>query len=102
MFGEVAGHAGLFSNADDLGAIMQMFLNGGSFNGKRYIKACTINFVQCIQSSISRRGMVLTSPKKIITLRKDSILIHQGLLRRLLSATRGIQALQSGQTRNMI
>ncbi|MEI9957899.1 MAG: hypothetical protein WDM90_16725 [Ferruginibacter sp.] len=28
MFGGVAGHAGLFSNAYDLAVIMQMLLNG--------------------------------------------------------------------------
>ena len=37
MFGGVAGHAGLFSNAYDLGVIMQMLLNGGTFNGKNYL-----------------------------------------------------------------
>ena len=31
MFGEVAGHAGLFSDAEDLAAIMQMLLDGGTF-----------------------------------------------------------------------
>jgi CubicO group peptidase (beta-lactamase class C family) len=34
MFGGVAGHAGLFSNAYDLSVIMQMLMNGGTFNGK--------------------------------------------------------------------
>ena len=39
MFGGVAGHAGLFSNAHDLAAIMQMLLDEGVYNGKRYLKA---------------------------------------------------------------
>jgi CubicO group peptidase (beta-lactamase class C family) len=37
MYGGVSGHAGLFSNAEDIGALLQMFLNGGKFKGKQYI-----------------------------------------------------------------
>jgi uncharacterized protein YbbC (DUF1343 family) len=35
--GGVAGHAGLFSTADDLAVYAQMLLNGGEFNGQRVI-----------------------------------------------------------------
>ena len=38
-FGGVAGHAGLFSNADDLSAFAQMLLNGGESQGKRILTA---------------------------------------------------------------
>ena len=31
MFGGIGGHAGLFSNANDLAKIMQLFLNNGSY-----------------------------------------------------------------------
>lgn len=41
--GGVAGHAGLFSTATDLFTLYQMMLNGGSFNGKRYISTETFN-----------------------------------------------------------
>lgn len=37
LWGGVGGHAGLFSNAEDLGIIMQMLLNGGQYGGKRYL-----------------------------------------------------------------
>ena len=37
MFGGVAGHAGVFSNANDLAKMMQMFLNKGTYGGKRYL-----------------------------------------------------------------
>jgi CubicO group peptidase (beta-lactamase class C family) len=37
--GGVAGHAGLFSNADDLSAFAQMLLNGGESQGKRILTA---------------------------------------------------------------
>ena len=31
MFGGIGGHAGLFSNTNDLAKIMQLFLNNGSY-----------------------------------------------------------------------
>ena len=43
MWGGVAGNAGLFSNAEDLAKIMQMLLNGGTWNGKNILSAGTIN-----------------------------------------------------------
>jgi beta-glucosidase-like glycosyl hydrolase/CubicO group peptidase (beta-lactamase class C family) len=38
MLGGVAGHAGLFSNANDLAKMMQMYLNGGSYGGRQFLK----------------------------------------------------------------
>jgi CubicO group peptidase (beta-lactamase class C family) len=43
LLGGVAGHAGLFSTAEDLFAICQMILNKGQYNGKRYINSKTID-----------------------------------------------------------
>ena len=40
--GGVAGHAGLFSTADDLARYCQMMLNGGILDGKRIMSAQTI------------------------------------------------------------
>ncbi|MDQ3042272.1 MAG: serine hydrolase, partial [Acidobacteriota bacterium] len=40
--GGVAGHAGLFSTADDLARYCQMLLNGGVLDGKRILSAQTI------------------------------------------------------------
>ncbi|MEO6818663.1 MAG: glycoside hydrolase family 3 N-terminal domain-containing protein, partial [Ginsengibacter sp.] len=42
MFGEVAGHAGLFSSAANIASLMQMLLNGGTYDGKKYIEPATI------------------------------------------------------------
>ncbi len=64
MFGGVAGHAGLFSNAYDLAVIMQMLLNGGTFNGKRYLKKETIDLFTGYHSAISRRGYGFDKPEK--------------------------------------
>jgi uncharacterized protein YbbC (DUF1343 family)/CubicO group peptidase (beta-lactamase class C family) len=38
----IAGHAGLFSTADDLARYCQMLLNGGTLDGKRILSAQTI------------------------------------------------------------
>ncbi len=43
MLGGVCGHAGVFSNANDLGKIMQMYLNGGTYGGKRFFEDSTLN-----------------------------------------------------------
>ncbi len=43
--GGVAGHAGLFSTADDLAVFAQMLLDGGSYNGKRVLKAETVKLM---------------------------------------------------------
>lgn len=64
MLGGVAGHAGLFSNAMDMAAIMQMLLNEGEYNGKRYFKKETIALFTGYRSSISRRGYGFDKPEK--------------------------------------
>ncbi|MCW3462329.1 glycoside hydrolase family 3 N-terminal domain-containing protein [Chitinophaga nivalis] len=64
MFGGVAGHAGLFSNAHDLGVIMQMLLNQGSFNGVQYLKPETVKLFTAYNSHISRRGLGFDKPEK--------------------------------------
>ena len=39
MLGGVGGHAGLFANANDLGKLMQMYLQKGNYAGEQYLKA---------------------------------------------------------------
>ncbi|MBI9042723.1 glycoside hydrolase family 3 N-terminal domain-containing protein [Lutibacter sp.] len=43
MQGGIGGHAGLFSNANDVAKIMQMYLQKGYYGGKRYLKSETID-----------------------------------------------------------
>lgn len=62
MYGGVAGHAGLFSNAFDLAQIMQMLLNGGSYNGKRFLSESTIALFTKQHSAVSRRGLGFDKP----------------------------------------
>lgn len=64
MFGGVAGHAGLFSNARDLAVLTQLMLNGGMLNGKRYFKQETIDYFTSYHTVISRRGLGFDKPEK--------------------------------------
>ncbi|HYF32692.1 MAG TPA: glycoside hydrolase family 3 N-terminal domain-containing protein [Chitinophagaceae bacterium] len=64
MFGGVAGHAGLFSNARDLAVLSQLMLNGGVINGKRYFKQETIDYFTAYHTLISRRGLGFDKPEK--------------------------------------
>jgi beta-glucosidase-like glycosyl hydrolase/CubicO group peptidase (beta-lactamase class C family) len=63
MYGGVAGHAGLFSNAFDLAAVFQMLLNNGTYNGKRLLDSTTIKYFTSRQSKISRRGFGFDKPE---------------------------------------
>lgn len=42
LLGGVSGNAGLFANANDLGHLFQMLLNGGSYGGHRYLQPRTV------------------------------------------------------------
>ena len=71
IMGGVAGHAGLFSDAYDLGVLMQMLLNGGNFNGKEYFKKETVELFTAYHSEISRRGYGFDKPEKDNDTRKE-------------------------------
>lgn len=62
--GGVAGHAGLFSDAYDLGKLYQMLLNGGELNGQRFLRWETIQYFTGYHSAISRRGYGFDKPEK--------------------------------------
>ena len=63
MYGGVAGHAGLFSNAFDLAAVFQMLLDGGVYNNKKFLETSTIKLFTARQSKISRRGFGFDKPE---------------------------------------
>lgn len=71
MFGGVAGHAGLFSNAYDLAKLYQLLLNGGELNGVRLLNKATIDKFTAYQSEISRRGLGFDKPEKDNATRKE-------------------------------
>ncbi|MEA2042449.1 MAG: glycoside hydrolase family 3 N-terminal domain-containing protein [Bacteroidota bacterium] len=66
MSGGVNGHAGLFSNADDVAKIMQMYLQYGSYGGKRYFMPKTIKeFTACPYCKEgNRRGLGFDHAKR--------------------------------------
>jgi beta-glucosidase-like glycosyl hydrolase/CubicO group peptidase (beta-lactamase class C family) len=71
LLGGVAGHAGLFSDAYDLAMLYQMLLNGGVFNGEKYLKPETIKFFTAYHSEVSRRGLGFDKPEKDNATRKE-------------------------------
>ncbi|MGC6430787.1 MAG: glycoside hydrolase family 3 N-terminal domain-containing protein [Jejuia sp.] len=61
----VGGHAGVFSNTNDVAKIMQMFLQKGYYGGKRYLKPETIDkFNTCyFCEKDNRRGVGFDKPQ---------------------------------------
>lgn len=62
MMGGVSGHAGLFSNAQDLAILMQMLLNGGEYGGIRFFKKETIETFTRSHYYFNRRGLAWDKP----------------------------------------
>jgi CubicO group peptidase (beta-lactamase class C family) len=57
MHGGIAGHAGLFSNANDLAKMGQLWLNGGSYGGVQFLNDETLKAFTQKQYEGSRRGL---------------------------------------------
>jgi CubicO group peptidase (beta-lactamase class C family) len=65
MQGGIGGHAGLFSNANDVAKMMQMYMQGGYYGGVQYLKQETINiFNHCYYCGDGvRRGVGFDKPQ---------------------------------------
>ena len=65
MQGGVGGHAGLFGTANDVAKIMQMYLQGGYYGGKRYLDSRTVKkFNTCYFCDKKvRRGVGFDKPQ---------------------------------------
>jgi CubicO group peptidase (beta-lactamase class C family) len=65
MLGGVAGHAGIFTNANDLAKIMQMYLNGGKYGGMDFIADTIIDlYTSCVHCEEgNRRGIGFDKPE---------------------------------------
>jgi CubicO group peptidase (beta-lactamase class C family) len=65
MQGGVGGHAGLFSNANDVAKIMQMYLQNGYYGGQQFLEARTIKkFNTCYFCDRNvRRGIGFDKPE---------------------------------------
>jgi CubicO group peptidase (beta-lactamase class C family) len=64
MMGGVAGHAGVFSTAEDLAVMMYMFMKNGVFAGRRYLSEAVIaEYTDCHYcDGNNRRGIGFDKP----------------------------------------
>jgi len=65
IFGGIAGHAGLFSNAYSLAVVMQMNLQNGYYGGIQYINPKTLSDFTKRQYTYNRRGLGWDKPQVI-------------------------------------
>jgi beta-glucosidase-like glycosyl hydrolase/CubicO group peptidase (beta-lactamase class C family) len=65
MLGGIGGHAGLFTNANDIAKIMEMYLQKGYYGGKRYFTLKTLNTFnhQYYAKDSVRRGVGFDKPQ---------------------------------------
>ncbi len=65
ILGGVAGHAGLFSTAEDLAKIMDVYLEEGCYGGEQFFSPATVNtFVQKNDNfSLNRRALGFDKPE---------------------------------------
>ncbi len=62
MLGGVGGHAGLFSNANDLAILMQMDMQNGTYGGHKYYNTNVVTEFSRKQYEGSRRGLGWDKP----------------------------------------
>ncbi|MBO4870626.1 MAG: serine hydrolase [Muribaculaceae bacterium] len=60
--GGVQGNAGLFSSANDLAKLLQLWLNGGTYGGMRFYKPSTVDVFTTQKSANSHRGLGFDKP----------------------------------------
>jgi CubicO group peptidase (beta-lactamase class C family)/beta-glucosidase-like glycosyl hydrolase len=66
ILGGVSGNAGLFANANDLGVLFQMLLNGGTYGGKRCLSSGAVRLFTSKQPGSQRGlGFDMQGPKTI-------------------------------------
>jgi len=64
LLGGISGNAGLFSTATDLAKIMQMYMQYGTYDGKRYFSESTVKEFTKVQypDNDNRRGLGFDKP----------------------------------------
>lgn len=62
MLGGVGGHAGIFSSAEDLAVVMQLFLNKGSYGGLQILQPDVVEEFTKKQFPSNRRGAGFDKP----------------------------------------
>lgn len=63
MMGGIAGHAGVFGNANDVAKILQMNLQDGIYGGTQYFQSGTLNKFTRRQVKDNRRGLGWDKPE---------------------------------------
>jgi beta-glucosidase-like glycosyl hydrolase/CubicO group peptidase (beta-lactamase class C family) len=65
MQGGIGGHAGLFSNSNDVAKIMQMYLQNGYYGGRRFFQPKTIDKFnhRYYEGNNVRRGIIFDKPQ---------------------------------------
>lgn len=63
LIGGVAGHAGLFGNANDVAIVMQMLLNNGYYGGIQLLDSAVIKQYTSSQFADNRRGLCFDKPE---------------------------------------
>lgn len=63
FMGGISGNAGLFSNANDLAKLYQMWLNKGEYGGEEYLSEKTWQLFTKTKSATSRRGLGFDKPE---------------------------------------
>ncbi len=64
MLGGISGHAGLFSNSNDLAILLQMLLQEGEYGGTRFFKPETVKKFTSYQFLDNRRGLGFDKPAR--------------------------------------
>lgn len=62
FMGGISGNAGVFSTADDIAKICQMWLNGGCYGDARILTPSTVNLFTTSKSPTCRRGLGFDKP----------------------------------------
>lgn len=63
FMGGISGNAGLFSTANDLAKLYQMWLNEGTYGGEKYLSKNTCQLFTKTKSPASRRGLGFDKPE---------------------------------------
>lgn len=64
LLGGISGNAGIFATANDLAIMMQLYLQYGVYDGKRYLKEATVREFTSVQylDNENRRGLGFDKP----------------------------------------
>jgi beta-N-acetylhexosaminidase len=74
VLGGVSGNAGLFTSANDLAKLMQMYLQMGTYGGKQYVSEATMKEFTRAQfpQNNNRRGLIFDKPSLNIKILKPA------------------------------